>query len=248
MGDSQEIQSFCQQGQALLEGNEYLAAESVLVKAEQLTRLAEDWITLSRLYMPLQEARRQRRLRCAEGASLLDLITTHPDQPIDPRAILDAHPQGQFLIAGYGTLAPAARFRELSQSAGCYADTFLAAAYPILGGATAVVIAPTANTGLPPADTYTIDGLLGLLPPHVILLNAADLPPSGDTSPATLAWVQSLWERLHLPFLAMADSTQHPVHKIDAYRQVLTVDYACELAHQRLSDTARKAKSSIPGR
>lgn len=231
----------------MLEGNEYIAAEALLAQAEQLARTAEDWITLSRLYMPLQECRRQRRLRCAEGDCQLSLISTDPDQPIDPQTILNNHPQGQFLIAGYGTLAPAAEFRRLAAKAGCYADTFLAAAYRIVGGATAVVIAPHANTGLPPADTYSIDNLLGLLPPHVILLNAADLPPAGDTSPATLASVQSLWQRLHLPYLAMADNTQHPIHQIDAYRQVLTVDYACELAHQRLSDTARKFKSSPSG-
>lgn len=244
MSQAIDIQALCQQGQQLLEANDYLPAEQVLIQAEQIARDLADWNTLSRLYMPLQEARRQRRLLCAEGVCQMDVIAPGPDEPVDVKALLSAHPQGQFLIAGYGSLAPAAEFRRLAAQAGCYADALLAAVYPIIGGAQAIVIAPHANTGLPPAGTYTIDALMRLLPPHVILLNREDLPPAGDKSPATLAWVQSLWQRLHLPYLAMADNTQTPIHRIDAYRQVLTIDYACELAHQRLSDTARQIRSA----
>ena len=41
------------------------------------------------------------------------------------------------------------------------------------------------------------------------------------------------------PFLAQADQTREPMQKIEAYRKTIEVDYACELAHQKLADTAR---------
>jgi hypothetical protein len=49
----------------------------------------------------------------------------------------------------------------------------------------------------------------------------------------------SLWERLHAPFLASADAEVDPMRKIEAYRRAIQVDYACELAHQKLADVAR---------
>jgi hypothetical protein len=58
----------------------------------------------------------------------------------------------------------------------------------------------------------------------------------------------AMWERLHAPFLAVADAQPDPVRKMDGYRKTLRVDYASELAHQKLSgvakDLARKARSA----
>ena len=49
-----------------------------------------------------------------------------------------------------------------------------------------------------------------------------------------------LWEQLHRPFLAMAEACTDPVMRISAYRDAIAVDYACEIAHQHLSDTAHQ--------
>jgi hypothetical protein len=49
----------------------------------------------------------------------------------------------------------------------------------------------------------------------------------------------TLWERLHAPFLAAADAQSDPIRKMDLYRRTIQVDYACELAHQKLSDVAK---------
>jgi len=54
----------------------------------------------------------------------------------------------------------------------------------------------------------------------------------------TYAQVMALWERLHAPFLAAADAQPDLVRRIDDYRKTIRVDYACELAHQKLSDVA----------
>ena len=50
----------------------------------------------------------------------------------------------------------------------------------------------------------------------------------------------AMWERLHVPFLAAADMQADPVQKIEGYRKTIRVDYASELAHQKLSDVAHE--------
>ena len=53
------------------------------------------------------------------------------------------------------------------------------------------------------------------------------------------AEVMALWERLHTPFVMAADAEADPIRKMEGYRTAIRVDYASELAHQKLSDTAR---------
>ena len=235
-----QLQSLCLQGQEHLMAMRYRAAETALLLAESVALQSEEWDTLSRLYMPLQEARRQRRQRCGEGAIKLDVIAQSVTDVIDPVALAENYPHGQLLIAGWGTIEPARRFRKIAEDQQLYAESFLAAVYPIAGGGRAVAIVPSAKVALPPADEMPIDQLVRRLPPHSIVLPTTELPPGerlGDT--ATFAHTMSIWERLHLPFLAIADSTRDPRQRIAAYRKTIDVDYACELAHQKLSDTAR---------
>ncbi|HSZ58725.1 MAG TPA: hypothetical protein VK797_23855, partial [Tepidisphaeraceae bacterium] len=79
------------------------------------------------------------------------------------------------------------------------------------------------------------------LPENCILLREDELPrgPRKGTF-ETYGRVMALWEKLHAPFLAAADAWTDPIAKIEAYRKTIRVDYACELAHQKLSDAARE--------
>jgi hypothetical protein len=87
----------------------------------------------------------------------------------------------------------------------------------------------------------TLDSLIRRLPAQSIVLADAELAKGKRPgTPGTYAEVMAFWERLHAPFLAAADATADPVRRIAAYRKTIAVDYACELAHQRISDTARK--------
>jgi hypothetical protein len=239
--DVSQLQEMCERGQALLMETRYWEAEHTLAAAEEGAWAARDWDTLARLYMPLQEARRQRRQRCGEGVVRLDLLAEGPGDEITPERILADYPHGQLLVAGWGTIQPALAVREQAAARGIYVETFLAAAYPI-GASRAVVIAPNADVALPAADRpWSIDELLPKLPPHCIVLSENELPRGarkGDTR--TYAEVMSMWERLAAPFLAAADMTADPVNRIDAYRRTIRVDYACELAHQKLSDVAKE--------
>ena len=64
----------------------------------------------------------------------------------------------------------------------------------------------------------------------------------------TYAETMATWERLHAPFLAAADMQVDALQKIEHYRRTIRVDYACEFAHQRLSETARLlSKLEDPG-
>jgi hypothetical protein len=220
---------------------EYLDAEATLASAEAEAWEKRDFDTLSRLYMPLQEARRQRRQRCGEGAVCLDLIATGPEDHIDGRRIVENYPHGQLLAAGWGTIAPARKIRELAREHKLYVETFLAAVYPVDAGGRAVVITPLEDVALPTPGPMSIDDLIRRLPAHCIVLAADELPRGirkGDAT--TYAQVMAMWERLHAPFLAAADMQVDPIQQIEAYRKTQRVDYGCELAHQKASDVARE--------
>jgi hypothetical protein len=233
------LQQICELGQEQLMRMEYLAAEKTLCQAEREARELRDFDTLGRLYMPLQEARRQRRQRCGEGVVCLDLIAQSASDHVDGVRIVENYPHGQLLVAGWGSIAPALKVRELQQQLDLYVETFLAAAYPV-GGARAIAIVPLDGVKLPDPTPRSIDELLRLLPPHSIVLHENELPRGQQKGTwQTYAHVMSIWERLHAPFLAQADQTREPMQKIEAYRKTIEVDYACELAHQKLADVAR---------
>ena len=227
---------------------EYLQAERTLAGAEQEACQNRDWDLLSRLYMPLQEARRQRRQRCGEGAVCLDLLATGPHDHFDPRHILAHYPHGQLLVAGWGSIEPAVRLREMAAGLELYVDTFLAAVYPT-NDSRAIVIAPLADTQLPAPASRDLDELGGSLPRNCMILREDELPrgPRKGTF-ETYGQVMDLWEQLHAPFLAFADAQTDPLAKIEAYRITIGVDYACELAHQKLADVARSlARQRLAG-
>jgi hypothetical protein len=222
---------------------EYLLAERTLERAEAIAWDARDFDTLARLYMPLQEGRRQRRQRCGEGVVCLDLIAQSPDDRVEGRHVVENFPHGQLLVAGWGSIEPALKVRELQRAHDLFVESFLAAAYPV-GDARVVVIVPLPDVRLPPVDptgASSIDQLIRQLPAHSIVLGERELP-QGERKGTwqTYAEVMAMWERLHAPFLAAADMRADPVQKIEGYRTAIRVDYACELAHQKLSDVAKQ--------
>ena len=220
----------------------YLEAEAALAEAERAAWAARDWDTLARLYMPLQEARRQRRQRCGEGVVALDLIAQGPDDHLDGRHVVEHYPHGQLLVGGWGTIEPAVQVRRLQTEHGLYVETFLAAAYPLDGGGRALVVVPLEELGtrLPAPQPLTIDALRQAVPPECLVFHENDLPRGGrkgDTR--TYAEVMAHWERLHTPYLAAADAEPDLVRRMEGYRDTIRVDYAAEFAHQKLSDVAR---------
>jgi hypothetical protein len=153
---------------------------------------------------------------------------------------VENYPHGQLLVAGWGSIEPALKIRELQKQHGLYVETFLGAAYSI-GGARAVAIVPLDGVKLPEPTPRSIDELIRLLPPHSIVYHERELSAGVQKGTwQTYAHVMDMWERLHAPFLARADQTAEPTQKIEMYRKTIAVDYACELAHQKLADVARR--------
>ena len=171
--------------------------------------------------MPLQESRRQRRQRCGEGTIRLDYIAAAPTDRLNGKEIVHTIRQGQILIAGWGSIQPAIEARQAQKEAHLYVDVFLAAAYPTEKGRM-VVIVPTDDAMLPAT-------------PNRIEISDMEL-----AAVKTYEAVMAIWEKLHAPFLAASDVIADPVARIEAYRKTIGVDYACELAHQKLADTARQ--------
>ncbi|HEY2585347.1 MAG TPA: hypothetical protein VGI81_06240 [Tepidisphaeraceae bacterium] len=234
------IEDLCELGQEQLMETRYLEAEATLVRAAGMARAAGDWDRLSRLYMPLQETRRQRRQRCGEGIVRLDLLAEGPDDVIDPRHVLEHDPHGQLLVAGWGTLEPARAIRAMAAERALYVETFLAAVYPV-NGSRVVVIAPFEDAAIPALGIQSVDELTTRLPDGCLVLPESELPHgSMKGTPQTYGRVMAMWERLHAPFLAGADAEQDLLRKVEFYGRTIAVDYACELAHQKLAAAARE--------
>jgi hypothetical protein len=223
----------CELGQRQLMRMEYLAAEKTLAGAEEIAWANRDFDSLSRLYMPLQEARRQRRQRCGEGTIRLDLLARGAQDAMSAEDMIAHYPQGQLLVAGFASIEPAVKLRRLQVERGNYLDTFLAAVYKIQAE-TIVAIVAFPDAKMPDNAPASLDALAAALPPNSIVMPESQLPRPNYGN------VMALWERLHTPFLAEADRQRDPIRKIEAYRQSIRADYACELAHQRLSDVARQ--------
>src|SRR6476660_132166 len=120
-----DLQSRCEQGQEQLTRMQCLEAEATLAAAERDAWALRDFDTLSRLYMPLQEARRQKRQCCGEGIFALDLTAESATDEIDGRRIVENYPHGQLLVAGWGTIEPAREVRRLATEHELYVETFL---------------------------------------------------------------------------------------------------------------------------
>jgi hypothetical protein len=234
-----DLQAQCELGQRQLMDMQYLAAAATLAGAAARAWEAGDFDTLSRVFMPLQEARRQRRQRAGEGIVCLDLLAEGLGQEPDALRIAEEIPHGQMLVAGWGNIRPALELRRLIEERGLYAEVLLAAVYPTKSGRL-VVIVPTADVTLPAPNNQSPQELAAGLPPNSLVFPAGQLPMGRQRGTAeTYSHVLGLWERLHAPFLAAADAENDLIKRMERYLKTIEVDYACELAHQRLADTAK---------
>ena len=238
MAAPSSLQELCELGSEHLFQTRYLEAEATLARAERAAWDAADWDTVARVYMPLQEARRQRRQRCGEGTVALDLVAQGPHDAVDGRRVVENFPHGQLLVAGWRSIAPAVEVRRLQSEHGLYVETFLGALYAA-GAERVVVIAPTEDAALPDRDFGSVEELVAHLPANCLWSRQADLARgSRRGTPETFGEVMALWERLHAPFLAAADAESDPLRKMEGYRLTARVDYAAELAHQKLAAVA----------
>lgn len=238
MTTSSSLADLCERGSELLMAMDYLGAEAALAKAERIALADDDFDALSRLYLPLQEARRQQRQRCGEGIVCLDLCATGPADHVEARHVLEHYPHGQLLVAGWQSIEPAIKLRALAKEKSLYVETFLGAVYKV-ENRRLILIAPFETSKLP-GKCETLAELKSKSPAGSICISEAELPTGARKGTfETYGQVMSIWERLAAPFLSATDQLMDPRARIDGYRQTIQVDHACELAHQRLSDAAK---------
>src|SRR5438132_7746862 len=201
----EQLQELCESGQRELMATNYLAAEKILAGAEQIAFDQREFESLSRLYMPLQEARRQRRQKCGEGTVHLGLIAKSATDKLSAQQIIDQYPFGQLLIAGWGTIEPALQFRRLQTQRDLYVDTFLAAVFSTTEGPM-IAIVPE-ESPLPSSNPKSFEQLRRLFPPHTLFFKLDQLPsiPKKGTY-ETYSHVMQIWESLHSPFLQLPDA------------------------------------------
>jgi hypothetical protein len=175
----------------------------------------------------------------------LDTWASSAADVLDAERIIRQYPQGQLLVAGWASIEPAIRVRELASQNQLYVETFLAAVYPIGGRDDVrrlIAIVPQADVSLPPADVAlngNVEALVRRLPTFSMVLTERDVPRRAQRGTAgTFALTMRLWERLHMPFLNAGAKIADPLRRIEAYRGAIRVDYACEKAHQWLALTA----------
>jgi hypothetical protein len=237
---SASVQQLCELGSEQLIQTRYLEAEAALTDAESQSWKDQDWDTLARLYMPLQEARRQRRQCCGEGIVALDLVAQGPHDAVEAKRVLENFSHGQLLVAGWRSIEPAVQVRRLAAEHGLYVETFLGAVFPV-GKSKVVIVAPLEESILPPGDFQSADEFREALPPHCLLLDPRETAGGQRKgTPQTFGEVMAIWERLHAPFLAQSDAQPDPLRQIEGYRLTTRVDYASELAHQKLSNVAHE--------
>ena len=202
---------------------------------------AQAWDLLSRLYLPLQETRRQRRQRCGEGTIWLDLVARSEENTLTERIDEDIE-TGQLLAAGWGSTEAAVQLRRMAEQQKQYLDVFLAAVYPV-GNKRVIAVVPMADDPMPAARPRSLDELRQALPRDCLIIPSDELPEGrrkGSTE--TYAYTMALWERLHAPFLARAERESDLLQKMRLFRETIVVDYGCEFAHQHLADAARQLR------
>ncbi|MDP9173298.1 MAG: hypothetical protein M3O30_05470 [Planctomycetota bacterium] len=231
----ENLQALCEKGQEQLIAMDYLGAEETLATAEAIAWAARDYDALSRLYMPLQETRRQRRQRCGEGTIRFDILAQNQTDRIDPEQLLMQIPQGQLLIGGWNSIAPALMARQLIAQRRLFVDVLLGMVIAT-GVQKFIAVVPGVEKISPVSKGTPVDGQLASLPSHRVMLAESELPEP------TYSSMMDIWEALHSPFLKTADAIPDELYeqKIEAYRWTIRIDYACELAHQNISDLARK--------
>lgn len=213
----QQVQAALEQGERQLMQMQYLQAEQTLAEAERDAWNQHDFYALSRVYLPLQESRRQRRQRALDGPIRLDLVAQGAEDHLQANRVIENFRGGTVLVAGWMSLEPAIQTRRLATQQGLYLDVFLGAVYP-LNGRRKIWIARRWTDAAPAdlaSDDFSFDE-------PIVRISAAEL-----------------WERLHAQALAEAGAERNPLKQIEAYRKTIQIDYACERAHQNIAFLAR---------
>lgn len=230
---------------------DYLTTETLCLKALRIAREAGDWSYYARVLLPLQEARRQRRMIAADGVvrlgtarlegratgvqSWLDamdagcIVVTHPHGPDEARILEDEARRRRWyievLLADNAPEAPAWTLR----------------AFRVGGDVRCTVPAPPTSwqdTWLPPGEQP-----MAVENEEAGEANGAEPPILPGQTPAD--WFIDATEALGDAALRRVTAPEGDPLRIEQIEQMLQVVTDHEILHQRLGDAARALRSRV---
>lgn len=227
---------------------DYLTCEVKCLQALVLARREQDWDSYSRILLPLQESRRQRRMIAAEA--IIRLGST--DLPADPESWLIALPEGCIVVTHPHTLEDAKLLRDTAWRRRLYVEVLYAdnpASDPIWKLTT--FDGPSATCYKPAPPAAWIDRWLshsasapGSSPAPGSSESADSAGPRLQLSTSPADWFLDAAEALGDATLELAQAHPYasPAEKVDALRRCLDSVTDHEIIHQELASAARTAR------
>jgi hypothetical protein len=223
------LDSLMQSASVALVGREYLVCEDLCLRALAVARQHQAWADYGRVLLPLQEARRHRRMIAAEGSVRLGTTGLPGDLPAGlapyPAAcILVTHPHGA--ADARALAAEARRSRRFVEV--LFADNPVTAPrWRLLG-----LAGPEVACAVPAPPAAWLDRWFGRSAP-------APAPAAAGLPPTPADWFLDAGEALGDQALRQAAAATGDVARLEALEQCLEVVTDHELIHQHLWDAAR---------
>ena len=218
-----------QASQALVQ-TDYFAAEKLCVRALRQAHKAGDFERLARICLPLQEARRQRRMLALDAGL---------------RVTLSALPNPKDLLPGLYLVQPPL----IGLDARHLRESLFAAGTP------ALVLArePMTRAGLWPVVAVGSGGLTDTLtvrvrvaPPPGVTPRETGITRDHAEEPPPAEWFIAAGEALGDAAIAQIPADLHPAWRVDDLVRALDAHPDHEKLHQRLADACRAAAVSAP--
>jgi hypothetical protein len=217
-----------------LEATRYFEAERLCTQALLRAYLRREYERMSRILMPLQEARRQKR-QLATDAGAARIMARLPDGRRKPEP-------GCRLLQPPLVAADARVFRRRADAA--LVPVFVLTRepmtregmWPIVAVSPGVASSPpvTVRTKCAPPSRYR----------RVEHSPAGDSSREGDEVPT--AWFESAGEALGDAGIAAAHAADHPAWRVDDFMAMLDACPDHEKLHQRLDEACREAAAANP--
>jgi len=207
---------------------QYLDCESLCVEALTIARDAKQWVAYCRILLPLQEARRQRRMIAADGAIRLGSKTL-AGSPSDWLAL---QPEGCIVLTSPHDADVAKQLLSAARQQQLYAQVLLAEATDDVNWEIKSIASPEVSITMPAPPTAAQDRWLQ---PDV-----ADGVKKGSGVFSAADWFVDATEALGDAALQSVDKSLTGEAKVAAIEQCLEVVTDHEILHQRLADAARE--------
>jgi hypothetical protein len=222
---SSQIDRFMERASRALEAMRYFEVERLCHRAMRLAHLGLDFERMARIALPLQEARRQRRLQAVDsGHTAIVDRPPHPGGPIAPGCYLIRPP----LI---GVDARVLRDRADDQGV------------PVIS----VAREPLTRDGRWPVVTVGAVSVRSRLDPPYPVLRVETTPTKDDSSaPPPPSWFEAALERMGDDAIARVNPADPAAWRVEEFLELLDAHRDHEKLHQRLADACRAAMTEPP--